>query len=67
MARTAEYTRQELSRTRKALDELRRSGRAVLEALVRGGPELEALRRSAAAQLEREHVRERKHNRGFGR
>lgn len=67
MARTAENTRQELSRTRKALDELRRTGRAILETLTRGGPELEALRRSAAVQLEREQERERKRGRGFGR
>ena len=44
---------------------LRRSGRTILETLARGGPELESLRRSAAAQLEREHRTERK--RGLGR
>lgn len=63
MARTAEYTRQELSRTRKTLDELRRSGRAILETLARGGPELEALRHRAVVELEREHRIERSRSR----
>lgn len=67
MALTAQGTQRELGALRKAFQELQRNSRTLIEAVARGGPELERLRRDAAAKLEHERKLERKRDRGLGR
>jgi len=51
MARTAREAQNALSALREAFQDLQQRSRQVLEVLVRGGPELEELRRTAVAKL----------------
>ena len=51
MAKTAREAQNALSALQKAFKDLQKRGRQVLEVVVRGGPELEELRRTAAAKL----------------
>jgi hypothetical protein len=54
MARTAQATAKALKTAQEALQKVQAASRQVLELLVHGGPELEALRQRARDALEHE-------------